>query len=250
MAGGGREERCGTYRLFTDVTDRPLLQACDQLAGQLDAVYTSRYGLEPFGTPEEGIFLFATLEGYRAFAAQDQRMGVGYAGFTSGVRGFTALYAGDQKPVEVLSTLTHELTHLVSRRALGPNLAPWLSEGLADGIGDTATREGFQPLRAFRGAEPQAKRLVEAYRSARAQGLRRLTTLKRGDFDRAIVSFDYEQSALLLRFLLQSQELAPRFRTLLDQMAGEGLRETPDLAASLGLGWSELEARFEAWLLG
>jgi hypothetical protein len=250
MQSGGRVGRCGDYLLFTDVTDSGLLAACERLATNLDATFTARYGVKPFGRPGEAIFLFAQIKNYRAFAAKDRRMGVGYAGFTSGIRGFTALYAGDQKPQAVVSTLAHELAHLVSRRALGPSLAPWLSEGLADGIGDTATEAGFGPLEGFVGVEAQAKRLAGAYRDSRASSLARLVALKRGKFDRDVVSFDYEQSALALRFFLLDPELRPRFQKFLRALAAGEFYDPHGLRLALSQPWAELDARFKAWVLG
>ena len=247
LGAAARREACGPYLLLTDVTDRALLEACERLASGLDALYLERYGLAPRGEPAEAIFLFAEARDFRAFAQRDGRLPVGSAGYSNGAHGFTALDAGEQPLHPVLTTLAHELTHLVHRRALGVNLPPWLSEGLADGIGDTAATEGFLPLTGVRGSEPQAARLRTAYLRGEVRSLRRLTTLERGAFDREVPSFDYEQSALFVRFLLADAGLRPRFLAFLEEMSREGY-EAERLAEALGVGWQALDLKFEQWL--
>lgn len=247
MGSAAREQRCGAYALLTDIADARLLAACGRLAEPLDALFAARYGVRPLGAPGETIVLFAKLETFRAFT-REQGLPAGYAGFAVGARGVAVFYASDQPLTTFLSTLTHELSHLVSRRALGSDLPPWLSEGLADGIGDTAAEEGFRPLGVRAGGDVMAGRLREAYASRRAGGLERLARLGSGEFDRAAVAFDYEQSALLVRFLLADSELAPRFRSFLATLAA-GERYRPEgFIAALGLGWAELDRRFEGWL--
>ncbi|MEM7584799.1 MAG: hypothetical protein AAF560_15515 [Acidobacteriota bacterium] len=244
-----QETTCGPYRLVTDVDDVRVLAACNLLAGQLDGLYEKRFGVQPLGEPAEAIVLFDGLDAYRAFA---QASGVprGYAGYALAARGLTVFYLADQPFETFLSTLAHELTHLISRRAIGINLPPWLSEGLSDAIGDTASEIGFRPLRGVEGAEVQAERLRGAYRSQRAGSVERLVTASRREFDRGAVSFDYEQSALLVRFLLLDPELSGRFRQFLLRLASAEANPLPqDLMGDLAIGWSELDRRFEAWVL-
>lgn len=252
LGDAGRRESCGPYPLYTDVADPRLLAACGRLASALDTVYEERYGLRPVGEPAEAIFLFSDIGSYRAFA-RDDGMPMGYAGYAVGGRGFAAFHSavaerGDRPLADFLSTLAHELTHLVARRSLGPNLPPWLAEGLADGVGDTAAEEGFRPLETQAGSGPQARRLRRAYRDGRAGGLERLVGLKRGEFDRGTVSFDYEQSALFVRFLLAEPDLAPGFRSFLADLAA-GQPHAPELLTRhLAVSWPALDRRFEAWL--
>jgi hypothetical protein len=252
LGDAGRRERCGPYPLYTDVADPRLLAACGRLATALDGVYEERYGVRPEGEPAEAIFLFSRIAAYRAFARGDG-VPMGYAGYAVGGRGFAAFHlgtpgGGDRPLADFLSTLTHELTHLVIRRSLGPNLPPWLSEGLADGIGDTAAEEGLRPLEAAAGSGAQARRLRRAYRDGRAGGLERLVGLKRGEFDRGAISFDYEQSALFVRFLLAEPGLAPGFRSFLAALAAGEPHAAELLSRHLALSWPELDRRFEAWL--
>lgn len=242
-----REKHCGPYRLYTDVRDAGLLDTCGALASQLDALYLKRYGVKPVGQPAEAIVLFSKLADYRTFARQSG-VALGYAGYAVGARGLAIFHADSSARDTFFPTLTHELTHLVSRRALGVNLPPWLSEGLSDGIGDTATAKGFGSVEGVEGSEVQVERLKEAYTSNRAGGLARLVALKRSEFDRATVSFDYEQSAVLVRFLLSDPQLKPGFRRYLRGIAENEGVEPERLREALGVEWEELDRRLESWL--
>ncbi len=250
LDGGGREKRCGPYPLYTDVADARLVAVCGRLASRLDDVYAARYGLEPRGEPASAIVLFAGAESYRAFA-RHSGVPLGYAGYALAARGLAVFYAGGRPLDDFATTLGHELTHLVNRRALGVNLPPWLAEGLADGVGDTATPQGFRPLETgiqaqFHGA--LASRLREARTSGRAGNLERLAGLKRGEFDRGDVAYDYEHSALFVRFLLAEPELAPGFRKFLDDFARGAIYDSAGLASVLGSSWADLDQRFSHWL--
>ena len=70
------------------------------------------------------------------------------------------LYLGEQDLDDFAVTLVHELTHLVSWRAVGGPLPRWLSEGLADGLGESATSQGIEPLNGIVGLEAEVQRLA------------------------------------------------------------------------------------------
>lgn len=239
------ETACGPYLVLTDVTDAAPLELCRRIGAGLDAVYRDRFGLEPVGEPAGAVLLFADRSAFRRWAAETAGLRSGYAGFSRAARGLVALPAdGDL----LAGTLTHELTHLVNRRALGADLPPWLSEGLADAIGDAVGAGGLEDLAGIRGAEGQARRLAAAYASDRAPSLARLAARRRGEFDREVPSFDYEQSALVVRMLLLEEDLAPGFRRFLAALAG-GEKYTPALLPrAVGAGWHELDRRLAAWL--
>ncbi len=242
-----RESSCGPYALYTDVADRRLLAACDRLASELDDLCAARYGVRPVGEAAEAIVLFSRIDDFRVFARGDG-IPSGYAGYAVGGRGFAVFHTDGQTIDAFLATLAHELAHLVLRRSLGPNLPPWLSEGLADAVGDSAGEEGFRPLDRAAGNGAQARRLRAAYDGGRAGGLEWLVGLERGGFDRGTVSYDYEQSALFVRFLLTDPELATRFRSFLGDLA-QGTRYSPErLASALAVSWEELDRRFAAWI--
>ncbi len=244
---GEREGHCGPYGLTTDSSDSRLLAACETIGATLDGVYAARFGVRPSGPPAEGIVLFRELSTYRAYVSRDGRLAAGYAGFASDFDGLVVLHAGSGRK-SAITTLAHELTHLVHRRALGTNLPPWLSEGLADAIGDGATEEGIGPLVGLSGVESQAERLRGALSRGWTRPLAELAGLPRSGFDRGVRSFDYEQSALLVRHLLLDPSLAPRFKAYLADLA-KGERYDPErLRAALEISWSGLEAGFESWL--
>jgi hypothetical protein len=248
LVAGGREGRCGAYSLLGDVTDPGLLATCEALAAELDTTYHARVGVEPLSQPAELILLFGNREGYRTFADQQGMSSAGYAGFSIPSRGFTATWAESAGRLELARTLAHELTHLVNRRALGGNLPRWLSEGLADAIGDTATEDGIGPLTGLRGVEGEAERLRQGLESGKAGSLLALASQKDYNFDSSGTSYDYEQSALLVRYLLLEPTLAPRFRTFLTWLS-EGGDATPEkLQEYLELDWTALERGFLFWL--
>lgn len=239
---------CGPYPLLTDVDDRELLDACGRLAAVLDEAYHERYGIAPRGRPAATVVLFARQRDFRDFAA-GRGLASGYAALTRATEGFLALYRGEQGRRAVLRTLVHELTHLVNRRAIGPDLPRWLSEGLSDGLGDTATVDrGLLPLSGVEGSEGEAKRLRLAYGEGRVASLERLMTLERDAFDRQAVSYDYEQSAMLVRFLLADPERADAFRGFLAELAAREPYDAERLRAALGSSWSALDRDFESWL--
>lgn len=246
--GDAREGRCGPYRLATDLPGDAFLQICARVATPLDTTFHQRFGLIPRGQPEEGVLLFSDRKEFQTFARQDG-LRSGYAGYANGAEGFLALPVGGLSPDEFAQTLGHELTHLLLRRAMGPGLPPWLAEGLADALGDTATPSGIRPLMGLEGAEAQARRLQQAYRQGRPGGLERLALLRRADFDRGPRSYDYEQSALFVRFLLLDPTLGPRFRAHLQAIAGQSIRDPQQLPKDLEQTWEELDQGFQQWLL-
>jgi len=246
MAPGAREQDCGGYLLVTDSDLLDLAPVCERLVAGLDEAYAAAFGVEPLGEPAEAILLFAERGAFRRFAREVSGVRVGYAGHARAARGYLALPAG--RLDETLRTLVHELAHLVSRRALGPALPRWLAEGLADFLGDGAGPDGLRPVRRALGAEGEALRLQGAYVAGVVGPLARLVTLGVEEFDGTSPSFDYEQSAFLVRYLLGDSELAPRFRAYLDTLAA-GAPYDPDVfRRALAIEWATLEGDFEHWV--
>jgi hypothetical protein len=234
--------------LYTEVADEGALATCELLTSNLDPTYHRRYGVTPLGRPAEAIFLFSTLGQYQSFVQQQTQMPIGYAAHADTGRGYLALYTGDHSRQDFVETLIHELTHLINRRALGGNLPPWLSEGLADGIGDTATLDGLQPIDGANGAEAQASRLEMGYDTGQVPSISQLLEKDSSNFDSGTISYDYEQSAFLVRFLLTDPDLSPRFQAFLRALA-EGSVYTLELFYEhMGLEPSELDRRLEEWV--
>ena len=247
LGASGRRARCGPYPLWTDVGSPGTLALCERIVAQLDGVYQARFGAAPRGEPSEGIFLFSDVSSYRRFAAAAGRVRTGYAGYASTADGYVALYA-TRSTDELASTLGHELTHLVHRRALGPDLPPWLSEGLAEAIGDSATPSGIGSLEERAGSSTETERLRGAYGRSQVGDLQRLVALSRAEFDRGQVSFDYEQSASLARFLLRHPIRGGRFRSYLKRLAAREPYDPEALAETLGASWPAIESELVAWL--
>lgn len=248
LSGGGREGRCGPYPLLTDVEPGPLLEACDRLAAFLDDVYRRRFGVEPMGQGGETILLFRRLDAFQRFVRAEGSASVGYAGHASSTRGYLVMYSGSQDLEDVVVTLVHELTHLVNWRALGGPLPRWLSEGLADGIGDATTAAGIGPLQGLSGVEMEARRLRQVAGSRGLPEIEELVRLSPEGFDAEPTDRHYEHSALLVRFLLMDTQLAPRFRAFLAELAAGNAYDAERLRQHLGVGWSELDRRFADWL--
>ncbi|MEM8996589.1 MAG: hypothetical protein AAGF23_17520 [Acidobacteriota bacterium] len=224
LGDGGREWPCGPYRLLTDVSDRAFLDLCTNLAVDLDAAYAERFGLEPAGQARGAVILFRDPADFRAFAEAS----AGHAGHARASRSYVSLYVGDRTVRTLATTLAHELTHLVNRRALGTPLPRWLSEGLADAIGDPATPTGLGPAAGLGGAEVARRRVLER---PDLPNLGELATLDFGQFDGRPDARDYEQSAVFIRFLLSDAERRRAFHAFLRGVA-EG--ESADLDALLG----------------
>lgn len=238
---------CGPYEVLATAPPRYLV-VCETLAARLDTVYQERLGVEITSEPAGLIALFGESAAFRQYASEVARLRPGYAGFSLAGRGVIALSTEDVALDRFAQTLAHELAHLVHRRIFGPRLAPWLSEGLADAIGDTASAAGFSSLEGLTGAEHLAGRLLEGIELGRADPISLLLVKSRREFDRGLVSYDYEGSALLTRFLLLDSALAPRFRRALDRLATVDGCDVVCLFEQLGIDGPELEGRFLAWL--
>ncbi|MEZ5332258.1 MAG: molybdopterin-synthase adenylyltransferase MoeB [Thermoanaerobaculia bacterium] len=189
MGSAARRVPCGGYTLVTDAELATWIGLCERVVSPLDEAYERALGVAPIGAPAEAIFLFADATAFRSFAAEVSGVRSGYAGHARAARGYLALPAGPVGPT--VRTLVHELAHLVSRRALGPALPRWLSEGIADLLGDEATPAGLGTVRGSLGAEGEMQRLQAAYGGRLAGSVERLVRLGPEEFDAALPSYDY-----------------------------------------------------------
>lgn len=250
LRSGGVQDECGPYLVWTDATEDGLLAGCRRTVAGLDDVYEDRFGVRPVSRPAEAIFLFEELEAYRAFAAGEGLSSFGYSAHSIPSRGYVAVWCGGRSTDEVLGTMVHELGHVLNRRALGTGLPRWLEEGLADGLGDTASEHGIGALAGAEGARGQLERLRGGYATERVGSIEELLAKGAGEFDRGTVSYDYEQSAFFVRYLLSDPELRDRFRTLLADLAG-GATWAPELVTSrLDMSWDQLDRGLESWVEG
>ncbi len=267
LGGGGSEDRCGPYRLLTDVEDPVFLTVCERLAPELESLYTERYGVQPVSEPQEAIIFFRKMEDYLVFRSREDGIVGPTDGHASASGGYVALYAGLRFPDEVRATLIHELAHIINRRALGPALPPWLDEGIADDLSESRTgpdgrlelgsiggRRLIQgSLVIHRGGIAGALRLHRAYQQREAPALELLLSLGPDGFQRAGQRpLYYSQSSALVRFLLSGREphLAAGFRSYLAAIAAGGPATGAVLLRHLGIGWPALEEAFVVWVRG
>jgi hypothetical protein len=265
MGEGGRQLECGAYPLYTDVELGELVDLCARVTTDLEEVYRRRYGLKPVSPPAEAIFLFREEGAYRRFV-ELQRVPVdSRRAHAFPAEGYVALYLGDQSPVEVLSVLVHELTHLLNRRSLGPALPPWLAEGLADDLGESKIGEegslepgrlgGEQTVAGAKttrsGAVAAAIDLQRALEKDSLPGLEALLEFDRQRFrqpDR--VQLHYALSSFWVRYLLSDFEagLSAGFREFLRRVAAGEPITAQLLGESLDRDLASLEGGFRAWL--
>jgi hypothetical protein len=281
----GREPgRLGPFPFYTDLADPALASFLDRVVTEVLAVYPERFGLDPgLGAagapgwgPLESIVLFRREAEYRAFTGGDvAAVGLeegGFAGF-----GLTGLYAGSRSREAVAALLVHEVTHLLNTRALGPRTPPWLEEGLANDLAyaridpsgrlrlrelgggdrqerhqvvDGRGRRGWQVTAIFDGALGALSLLARALDRRDLPSLASLTSLAwREMVDPAMRQTAYAESAFFIRYLLESETLAPGFRAYLRSVAAGGAGEGSDLLRHLGAdGWEDVERGFRRWL--
>lgn len=265
MEGGGVELPCGGYFLYTDTRGSSLSEDCGQLASQLEEIYRDRFGLTPVSDPAEAIFLFRTKDAYEAFSADFESLPAERDGHAAPARGYLALHSENLPREAVVSTLVHELTHMINRRALGPALPPWLSEGLADDLAESRLDEfgrlipgelgGYRlvtetMIQEF-GGGVSARKLIEALDSTGLPELRDLVHMGSDEFHGAQrEALLYALSSFWVRYLLSAAPGSEPagFRGYLEAVArGESI--TPDLLVQhLGGDWSQLEAGFLTWV--
>jgi hypothetical protein len=254
----------GPWDLYTDSPDTELVELCDRVASELEAVYRQRYGLELAGDAAEAILLFRGAEEFLLFRDQERTAVEPWAaGFTS--EGIVALYEGSWPSTLVCARVVHELTHLLNRRGIGPALPPWLEEGLASDLSDAKIDDlgkllpgtvGGETLRVGEtlfhvGGLAEVRGLRDALEVGRVISFEELTELDSAAFYAAErVRLHYSLSLFWVRYLLsdESPSLAAGFRSFLAALArGETL--TRDLLLDhLGADWDELERDFRAWV--
>jgi hypothetical protein len=259
LAGGGREERVGPYPLYTDVVDPGLLLLLDRAAAGLEDAYRQRYGLRPLPGAAEAVVLFAREEDYRRYLRGE---GGSPASTGHASHGVVTLWRHGRLAEVVRGTLVHELVHLLNRRAIGPALPPWLDEGLATDLGESAYGEGGRLLPGtLAEVALRTPARVEWHLGAASRELLReadaagtlppLASLTAGADGFGAVeprALAYAESAFLVRSLLAGRHAA-RFRAFLAAVATGGDPSGETLRDELGVSWEELERDLRASLL-
>ncbi len=256
--------RLGPYALVTDVSSPDRIAFLDRVAGQIEAAYRERYGRTPIGAPAETVLLFANEGAYRVYQDAEGALAGAEASGHSGY-GLVAIWDGGRPTREIAETLVHEFVHLLNRRAIGPQLPPWLDEGIADDLahsrlGDEGTLDpaslGGTSFRAgariqYFGARAALRQLVEAQGEGTAPTLPELLAMPWETFVGAEADLHYAQASFFVRYLLSGEAgaLAPGFRAFLTAIAEGGEPSAAALERALGKSWLELETGFRAWVV-
>jgi hypothetical protein len=265
MQDGGKTLGCGLQPLFTDVPEDPVAELCERVSRNLEAAYRQRYGLRPVSPPAEAILLYRRSEDYLAFRDLERLPADTGLAHASPANGYLALFRGERATSDVLASLVHELTHLLNRRALGPALPPWLSEGMADDlaesqIDDTGTihldRLGGSTLRdedrvVRSGGLAAAMAIQDAIRQDTLPTLRELAAMDESGFYQADrVALHYGLSSFWIRYLASGfdPDLTRAFRLFLQDVAAGRVITVDLLRDRAGAGWDDLESGFRAWV--
>lgn len=143
ILGEGRiESALGPYRLLAASRATTALVGLEEVLNRLDESYTKRYGQRPIGVPAETLVLFESGASYVEFRDDWPELR-GHPATGHASKGLVATFTEGRDPREVRSTLIHEVTHLLSRRALGPALPAWLDEGIAGDLGLSRFEDGL-----------------------------------------------------------------------------------------------------------
>ncbi|HUO87136.1 MAG TPA: hypothetical protein VM617_07075 [Thermoanaerobaculia bacterium] len=269
----------GRFDILTDRADHPLVPLGERIAADLPALHARRYGLpgddpgrstsaSPVLPPSLGtVILFARDTDYGGFlaAVAGEAAARELAGHAGG--GVAALPLGSRTAHQAAGTLVHELAHLLNERAFGPNLPPWLDEGLAGDLelvaigrrGEldearwAAGRSGYRGWHEPSGPLIALDDLLDDDRRARLENLVELMTLERPALATSPRRAElYALTALWVRFLLADGARATAFHSLLTALAAapepprDGGAEL--LAEALGVKLASLEGHFRVWL--
>ena len=255
------EDAIGPYLYLGDA---PAPERWSRLASALDGAFRERTGQTPIGEPAETVIALVDAGVYRALKAQEPRLAgleaTGHAG-----AGLAVLLRSESAESDE-STLVHELVHLVSRRALGPALPPWLDEGLAEDLAQTpfdeVSRFRLGGLRSeivrsgrrieLRGAVAGLDLLASALARGEARPLRELVELDWERFVGGGAATRYAHALFLVRFLHDGGDprLTAGFRGFLAGIAAGGSADRAALERSLGESLDALEPRFRAFVAG
>jgi hypothetical protein len=265
MSDSSREIDCGPYRLFTDVVTSTWIALCSDLVEDLERVYRTRYGLTPVSPAAETILLFATGEDYLDFRDEEEISSEAHIAHTFPSRGYVALYEVDRSAPQLLSSLVHELTHLLNHRSVGPALPAWLAEGMADDLAESSIDPTGQLSPGLLGGESRQVdgltlnsggtgsllRLQTLDQLGKLPDLQELIQLENEEFYQPErVQLHYALSSFWIRYLRRDpeDELAKGFRSYLDDISNGTQITEVLLAEHLGDDLENLEAGFRQWL--
>jgi hypothetical protein len=261
----GREARLGPWRVVTDAAVGELT-GLDAVASNLADAYTARYGVPTGPDPGQTVVIFASDSRYRAFAVADgspvfQTKGHAGAGL--------AAFALGQNPLETRVVFVHELTHLLSRNALGDGLPVWLDEGIAEDLAwcrtdtegrlvpdtldvhQSSRRDASATSIQRSGPRVSADEWIARAHIGRVPPLAALLAPGSRFFTDPGARRDAATtSVLLVRWCLAERARAARFREFLRAVSLGAPGDLPALAAALGMEPSDVQRDFFAWAKG
>jgi len=255
LGGEAQPVPLGPFDFYHDVDDQKLLRLLGEIAPQVVAAFVDRYGLEVV-EPQGVVVLFADERRYMQLK-ESQFNDIPFHSEGHAVPGLVAIKVGNRSRREVATTLIHELTHLIAWQVLGPDLPPWLNEGLADDLAlSRIDREGRLnsdsfDQRSLRFGRNTAEILVKVVGSlSRAQPIRLVDFLSQ---DRrsflAQPELHYALSALFVRFLLEDSLAgsAAAFKSYLQALRVEGITYPDFLRQQMRQPWGEIDVQFRLW---
>jgi hypothetical protein len=258
----GHEARLGPWRVLTDAAGGELI-GLDAVAAHLAETYAARYGLATEAGPGQAVAIFASDTRYRAFAEADGspllktrgHAGAGLAAFSLG-----------RNPLETRVVFVHEVTHLLSRNALGDAVPVWLDEGMAEDLAwcrtdadgrlvpdtlDVHESPRGVPTNAVERSGPRvtADAWIARARIGHVAPLSALLTPgSRLLTDPSSRRDAATQCAILVRYGLAAPERARRFREFLRAVSLGGPANAQALAEALETDEQTLSKEFLAWV--
>lgn len=255
----GRETSLGPWRLLTDAAIGELT-GLDAVAQNLAEAYRARYGLAAGPGPGQAVVIYASDTPYRTFARSDGSPMLAARGHAGGG---LAVFALGHNQLETRLVLVHELTHLLSRSALGEKLPAWLDEGLAEDLAwcrvdaagrlqpDTLDVREERPAPEEVGAprESGPRAIVDDWlKRARAGRIAPLAAIlapeSRLFADLAARRDATTASAMLIRWCLAEPARSAAFREFLKAVSQGGPADANALAAALGTDAPGLQREF------
>ncbi len=255
LGGATRPVPLGPFDFYCDVDDEKLLRLLGQIAPQVVAAFVDRYGLEVV-EPHGAVVLFADERHYQQLKVS-QFTDIPFHSEGHAVPGLVVIKVGNRSRREVATTLIHELTHLIAWQVLGPDLPPWLNEGLADDLAlSRIDREGYLlsdsfDRRSLRFGRNTAEILLKVVRGLSAAKPIRLVDLLSQDRSTFLArpELHYAVSALFVRFLLEDSldGSVAAFKDYLQAIRADGITYPDYLRQRLRQPWAEIDVQFRLW---
>lgn len=257
----GREGRLGPWRLLTDAAGAQLT-ALDAVASHLTEAYRARYALDAEAAPWQTVALFSDARQYKAFAAEEDLLTRGVAGHAGA--GLAAL-ALSWRPLESRVVVVHELTHLLTRTALGEAPPAWIDEGLSEDLAwcrvdgksrlelgtldDATSAPSDSAPRTRWGPQLTVETFAARARAGRIPALASLLSPGSRLFLESSARRDASTAAaLLVRWCLAEPGRAERFRAFLRAAALGGRTDLAALSDALGLRAEDVQKDYLSWV--